>query len=360
MLALVTIVVLVSCAASSPRYSGTVQTESIAVGSQVGGRVIEVDVAAGTVVHRGSVIVRLDPSMLQALLDEALAQERSAAFALDALRLGTLPSQVELAQGSSRTARAAYVQTLSGAQARREAAAAAVESAAAAEDLARRNYDRTRSLAATGDVSRQTLDAATAELAQSRAELAQAQAQQQELLIADLPSQTASTRASAAANNANYAATANGVRPAQIAQARAELRDAQAAVAYARARLREATIRSTADGVVSSFNLHPGDMLAENQTAAIVDTFANPYVYVYASQADLQALRGAKRIAVRSDAGAGTFEGTIEQYDRTAQFTPQNVETADQRAELVYGVKIRIDDPHHALLDGTTVTIEPQ
>lgn len=348
---------LVSCAGAAPRYSGTVQTESIAVGSQVGGRVVEVDVAAGTVVHPGSVIVRLDPSMLQAQLDEALAQERAAEFALDALERGTLPSQVELARGSSRASRAAYLQTVSGSQSRRDAAAAAVASAAAAEDLAQRDYDRTRSLAATGDVPRQSLDSATANLAQTRAALAQAQAQQQELLIADLPNETAASHASAAANRASYLATASGARPAQIAQARAELRNAQAAIAYARARLREATIRSTAGGVISSFNLHPGDMLAENQTAAIIDTFANPYVYIYASQSDLQAIHKAKTIEVRSDTGAGTFSGSVEQYDRTAQFTPQNVETADQRAELVYGVKIRIDDPHHALLDGTTVTV---
>jgi HlyD family secretion protein len=124
--------------------------------------------------------------------------------------------------------------------------------------------------------------------------------------------------------------------------------------------LREATILVPADGVVSSFNLHPGDMLAANQTAAVIDTFADPYVYIYASQSDLARIRNASRIVVHSDAGAGTFEGRVVAFDRSAQFTPQNVETADQRAQLVYGVKIRIHDPHHALLDGTTVTVELQ
>ena len=55
-----------------------------------------------------------------------------------------------------------------------------------------------------------------------------------------------------------------------------------------------------------------------------------------------------------------TFTGTVEAFDRTAQFTPQNVETADQRAQLVYGVKVRIADPDHKLLDGTTVTVNLQ
>ena len=124
--------------------------------------------------------------------------------------------------------------------------------------------------------------------------------------------------------------------------------------------MREATVYSTVDGVVASFNLHPGDMLLANQPAAVIDTFADPYVYIYASQNDLGRVRNAKSLRVQSDAGAGTFSGTVETYDRTAQFTPQNVETADQRAQLVYGVKIRVHDPDHKLLDGTTVTIEPQ
>ncbi|MGA7571676.1 MAG: HlyD family efflux transporter periplasmic adaptor subunit, partial [Candidatus Aquilonibacter sp.] len=147
---------------------------------------------------------------------------------------------------------------------------------------------------------------------------------------------------------------------AQIAQAQSQARSADAAATHALAELREATIYSTVDGVVASFNLHPGDMLAANQTAAVIDTFADPYVYIYASQSDLQTIRQAKSLAVHSDAGASTFLGKVEAYDRTAQFTPQNVETADQRAELVYGVKVRIHDPDHKLLDGTTVTVEPQ
>ena len=155
-----------------------------------------------------------------------------------------------------------------------------------------------------------------------------------------------------------------GRQPAQrqqLAQAQAQARSAHAAAAHALAELREATVYSTVDGVVASFNLHPGDMLAANQPAAVIDTFADPYVYIYASQSDLET-RSASKIAARAfrRRRGHVFTDKVEAYDRTAQFTPQNVETADQRAELVYGVKIRIHDPDHKLLDGTTVTVDPQ
>jgi HlyD family secretion protein len=188
----------------------------------------------------------------------------------------------------------------------------------------------------------------------------QRQAELDRLIQADLPGETAAAAANAQAARGNYIAIVNGMKPSQLAQAHEQLHNAEAAVAHALAQLREATIYAPVDGVVASFNLHPGDMLNSNQTAAIIDTFADPYVYIYASQRDLERLRSARNMLVRSDSGAGTFPATAESYDRTAQFTPQNVETADQRAVLVYGVKLRIHDPHHSLLAGTTVTVDFQ
>lgn len=97
---------LVSCAAASPGFSGTVQTEYVSVGSQIGGRVIATEVSAGQTVRRGAIIVRLDPAIPQAQYDEAVAQERAAQDALRALQAGTLPSQIEQARGSRNATRA--------------------------------------------------------------------------------------------------------------------------------------------------------------------------------------------------------------------------------------------------------------
>lgn len=351
--------VLVSCAAPRPGFSGTVQTEYVSVGSQVGGRVIATEVAAGQTVKRGAVIVRLDSALPTATYDQAVAQGRAAQAALRVLQTGTLPSQIEQARGSSLSTGATYTQTIGGAQDRIRAARAAVADARANERLTEKNYARSAALAATGDVSLQSLDQARAARDQARATVRQTQAQLAQLVGADLPGESAAARANAVAASANLSAAVAG-SAAQIAQAQSQTRSADAAAAHALAELREATVYSTVDGVVASFNLHPGDMLAANQPAAVIDTFADPYVYIYASQSDLETVRQAKSLAVHSDAGAGTFSGKVEAYDRTAQFTPQNVETADQRAELVYGIKIRIHDPDHKLLDGTTVTVDPQ
>lgn len=355
----VTFAALVSCAVPQARFSGTVQTEYVAVGSQVGGRVVETAVAAGQPVKRGAVIVRLDPALPNATYDQAVALERAAQASLRALQSGTLPSQIEQARGSSLATRANYSQTVQGAHDRIAAARAAVANARANDRFAEKNYVRLAALAATGDVSRQSLDQARAGRDQARATVRQTQAQLAQLVVADIPGERAAAGANAVAASRNFSAAVAG-SAAQVGQAQSQVRSAQASAAHALAELREATVYSTVDGVVASFNLHPGDMLAANQPAAVIDTFADPYVYIYASQSDLQTIRTATSLVVHSDAGAGTFSGKVEAYDRTAQFTPQNVETADQRAELVYGVKVRIHDPDHKLLDGTTVTVDPR
>jgi len=370
-LAFAAVAALSACGRSERVYSATVQTESVAIGSQVGGRVIEVDVAAGARVARGAVVLRLDPAMLRAQVDQAGAQTREAAERVAELEHGNIPSDVARAREQSAQAAAQYRQTIAQVAPQTAAQLAAVRDAEAgvrdarsALRLASVTYERQRSLAATGDVSRQTLDQARADYVAARARVAQAAARVDQaregydnLAVAQLPGEEAAARANAAAQSANYATVRSGTREEQIAQARAQLRAAQAAEAYARTRLDEGIVRSPSAGVVESFDLHVGDLLGPNQTAAIVDEFVDPYVYIYASQQDLGALVAGRHLNVRSDAGAGDFDGVVETHDRTAQFTPQNTETADQRAELVYGVKLRIHDPQHALLDGTTVTV---
>ena len=355
---LIALSVTCACASHAASYSGTVQTESVAVGSQTGGRIVQTYVSAGSPVRRGYNIVRLDPSGPQAQYDQAKAQESEAKAQLAALLHGNVATDVERARAQAAQAAAQYQQTVAQTAPQTSAQAAAIRDAAAALRLARRNFIRMRSLASTGDVSRQTLDEARMQYQQSAARLSQARSNYAALVNAQLPGQQASARENAIAQAAGYQTMRNGPRPEDIAQARAQLSAAQAAREHAAVQLREAVITSPVDGVVSSFNLHPGDLLSPNQQAAIIDTFAQPYTYIYASQRDLGRLPNGTHLRVVSDADSQTYDGVVETHDRTAQFTPQNTETADQRAELVYGVKVRIPDPRHRLLAGTTVTVD--
>jgi HlyD family secretion protein len=350
------VLLAIACSASRSVYSGTVQTESVAVGSESGGRVAMVAVAPGSIVHRGSVILRLDAAELSAEHAQAIAQTQAAAESLAALANGNVPSDIARARALSAQAEAQYRQTIVQSRPQTAAAQAAIGDAEAAARLARATLERTEPLAQTGDLSQQSLDQARAGDQGAQARLAQARADYSNLVRAQLPGERSGAGANAAAQRANYETVRNGSREELIAQARAQLAAAHAAEQLALARLRETVVIAPADGVVESFDLHPGDLLGPNQQAAILDTFADPFTYIYVSQRDLGALPQGKTIQVTSDADNTTYGARVEAHDRTAQFTPQNVETADQRADLVYGVKVRIHDPQHRLLAGTTIT----
>jgi len=72
----------------------------------------------------------------------------------------------------------------------------------------------------------------------------------------------------------------------------------------------------------------------------------------------MQRVKVGAAVRVRSDALASrVFDGRIETIDAQAQFTPRDVQTAADRADLAFGVKVRIADADHALRAGTTVDV---
>ena len=121
-----------ACSPPSPAYSGTVQTESVAVGSQIGGRVASVNVSAGSRVQRGTVILKIDPSMLSAQYDQARAGVEQAAQHLAELENGNVAADVERARAQSAQAAAQYRQAVAQTSPQTTAAAAAVNEAQAA------------------------------------------------------------------------------------------------------------------------------------------------------------------------------------------------------------------------------------
>jgi HlyD family secretion protein len=168
----------------------------------------------------------------------------------------------------------------------------------------------------------------------------------------------ASTGRAAAAAEAELALVQAGARPDQIAQARAAVGDASANVAASQARLDEAAVVAPVDGVVDGLDLHPGDLVQAGAPVATVDSYADPWVRIFVAQSDLGRFKIGGAVDALSDAITGrVFSARIESIDSSAQFTPRDVQTASDRADLAFGVKVRIHDPDRVLREGTTVEI---
>lgn len=372
-LTLVVLCVLCSCGTSTRdfQYSGTLQAESAQVGSTIGGRVQTVYVSAGQHVRKGQPLVRFEDADQRAALAVALSQQAQALAALADLTAGPRPAEIARAAASEAQALAAF-QKVSASQGQIVAqssaavrqAAAGVAQAQAAARQAMLDERRVARLHAQGALPSQAADDARSADAQAQAAVAAAQARLASAQAALSQSRTASPQDVIAAQRAYEAAAASrqlvdqGARPDAIRQARAAVAAARANVAAAHSRLDEMLVRSPSDGVVAALDLRPGDLVSPRARVAIIDEFSDPYVRIYLVQPDLARVKVGDTVRVRSDAApAAVLSGRVEQIDQQAQFTPRDVQTASDRADLTFGAKVRVHDPQRLLHAGTTVSV---
>lgn len=224
--------------------SGTVNPQdTILVGTQVSGTVIEQDADFNTVVKKGDVLTRLDPTSFQAQLTAAESAEEQAQYAAqaNAASAGSAQANVAVAQ-----------QAVDAARANLASAGSQVGKVKAALYLANVTVQRDRALLGQGYIAQSQFDADTANAAAAKsaeraALLAVPQAQ------AQLQGEIAAERASIAqARSAQATATAS--RKAVDAQA--------AAVDQARYNFNNAVIRSQVNGTVIARNITIGQTVA--------------------------------------------------------------------------------------------------
>src|SRR5207249_5372005 len=84
----------------------------------------------------------------------------------------------------------------------------------------------------------------------------------------------------------------------------------------------------------------------------------HPWVRVYVPEAWLGYVRLGETVKVRVDSFANRdFAGTIEQVARSAEFTPRNVQTVEDRIKQVFGIKVRLDNREGLLRAGMSADV---
>jgi HlyD family secretion protein len=81
----------------------------------------------------------------------------------------------------------------------------------------------------------------------------------------------------------------------------------------------------------------------------------------YVTEAQLTSVRLGARIQVRVDRGKGqlmTMPGIVTWVSSKAEFTPTPVQTRDERADLVYAIKVSVPNPNGALKIGMPADVQ--
>jgi len=149
---------------------------------------------------------------------------------------------------------------------------------------------------------------------------------------------------------------------AQIAALRAQGRSvaldvasSEARVAQIRDRIARSRVENPQAGTVLTTYARAGEVVQPGQPLYKIADLDTLVLRAYVTGGQLSSLRLGQRVQVRVDAGAGslrTLPGTVTWVSPTAEFTPTPVQTRDERADLVYAVRVRVPNPDGALKIG--------
>jgi HlyD family secretion protein len=140
---------------------------------------------------------------------------------------------------------------------------------------------------------------------------------------------------------------------AERAALAAQLEAARARAAEIEVALREARLVAPSKGTVVNRLAEPGELAAPGRAIAMLIDLENLFVRVYVAEKDLGKLRLGNPARIRVDAFPGRFfAGRVVEVAQQAEFTPKDVHMQDEREKLVFGVKVRIDNPGGHLKPG--------
>jgi HlyD family secretion protein len=133
----------------------------------------------------------------------------------------------------------------------------------------------------------------------------------------------------------------------------ARLAQAQAALVLARKMLDNCRVVSPLSGTVTSKAVEVGDLATPGAVIVSVSKLDTVKLTIYVSETELPRVKLGAEAEVRIDGGVQkVYPGKVTYISPTAEFTPKNIQTREDRVKLVFGVKIQIPNPDGALKPG--------
>jgi HlyD family secretion protein len=286
---------------------GNVDVRQVELGFRVAGRLKTMGFEEGQPVTAGTLLASLDSRTFEDELHLAEADVAAQDATVKKLVTGNRPAEIAKAR-------------------------AAVEEAVAAQQNARSSFERAQQLIASQAISASTFDEALAATRMADARLASA-TEAHKLLV-------------------------EGSRSEDIAVAKATLHAAQARLQAAQTALDDTRLLAPADGVVLSRVREPGAIVSPNDIVYVLALTGSVWVRAYVAEPQLGRLRLGMEVAIFSDsAPRRPVRAHVGFISPTAEFTPKSVETPDLRADLVYRLRIIVDEADAGLLQGMPVTV---
>jgi HlyD family secretion protein len=327
-LVLILIVAAACSRGTQPDAFGNVEATEVTVAAEATGRVVSFDVKEGQMLTSGAAVGTIDPSDLQLQRNQVAAQHIASES-----RVHEVASQRDVVE-AQRAAAAAQV----------EAARAQRSALESQLTIARRNLDRTKRLVDQQAATAQQLDQAERDVRvledQVRAQAEQVDAQSKQV------------------------AAYTGQLAAVTAQERTAARQAESAgaqVAIVDDRLRRTRIVNPSAGTVLVTYVEAGEFVQPGQPLYKIADLSAVDVRAYVAEPQLASVKIGQQVRVNVDVAKDQREsiaGAVTWISASAEFTPTPIQTRDERADLVYAVKIRVPNDKGLLKIGMPVDVD--
>jgi len=149
-----------------------------------------------------------------------------------------------------------------------------------------------------------------------------------------------------------------GARPQEIDAARARVAAGDAQIAALEKAIKDASVASPVDGVVTEKLADRGELLAPRAPIVIVTDLDRAWANLFIPEPMVPRVALGQKATVFTDAGGPGIPGTVTFVSSRAEFTPRNVQTADERSKLVYRIKVSVDNSRGVLKQGMPVDAE--
>jgi HlyD family secretion protein len=321
--------IAVSCSRPTPPDAyGNVEATEVVVGAEAAGRLVALSVSEGDALAADASVGAIDATQLHIEHEQASAQRGASASRVDEVlrQIAVLEAQ-----------RGAAI-------AQRDAARAQRGALVSQQEIAQRAYDRTKRLIADQAATAQQLD----------------QAERDVRVLADqIKAQDEQIRA----HDRQVAAQDDQIRAAHAQEqtVRAQVASADAQVNQVSERIRKTDVKNPIAGTVLTTYAKAGEMVAVGQPLYRIANLKSVDVRAYVSEPQLASIRLGQQASVSFDAGNGThptLSGGITWISARAEFTPTPIQTREERADLVYAIKIRVANDQGLLKIGMPVDVQ--
>lgn len=136
-------------------------------------------------------------------------------------------------------------------------------------------------------------------------------------------------------------------------KARAQYEQAVARVRLAGKKLEDAVVVSPVDGIVTLRAVEEGEMVSTGTAIVRISVLERVRLVIYIREADLGRIALGREAQVKIDTYPDrVFPGRVIYISPTAEFTPKNVQTLEERVKLSFAVKVEVENPGGELKPG--------